>query len=1003
MATDFPFYDEQPGPEIREKLNELFALWEGAIGNVVKGDAGWAPLIRAATSGNKVALQLYDWTGGEGAKPTVTGYLGPAGYVATIADAIDFRGPVGLTGPANTLAMGTVTTGAPGSAASATVTGTAPNQTLNLTIPRGDVGAPNTLAIGTVETVAPEVPAAATITGAAPNQTLNLVLPKGNTGNTGPVNTLAIGTVATGDSGEPAEASITGEAPNQTLNLMLPRGAGGTPGAAATITVGTVTTGAPGTAASVENVGTPTAAVFDIVIPRGEAGDGDGDMTKAVYDPTNSGSVTHADAVPWDGVENKPVLFGGSETFLVVAIQPPAAAAAPVTIGEPIPSNLTGALWTSGQLVGTTGTQSGTVYRVLADGTKEIAAQRFTDSAGNTSFDRYLIYWNSTVLYRVREGVVSSATITPNTAHNIWLADRNVDSAIGPVSNLTTVNKSSLTDAINELQESKQQTLTSGQNLKTVNGVDILGTGNAVIQWRAVDIPESADLDNYQSEGAFVAATDVVAASLSNSPATVAFSLRVWKAAGVIQEVTEFSADNSRKTYQRAFALDAWSDWARFYTTLDVPEMLIRAPSPGSPNELGRTGVAIAEFRAENSPVGAIAFSAPNDSAAGLYLLSILGHQYSQRDIFDETVVGYRSEAGVWTQTRRKSSSTKALKVRFATGPLGAATVIIGDIDTVWSYPHFTLMTAMLSEPIAATPHLQGWTTALLTDLTGYSSVTADMPVAPTTAAVSVVVPTEVPAFVDLNNYATPGDYYVPNTGRAETIANIPETLPGSLEVKATSSTGLIQTYTTYWENANRKIYQRARLPNGTWGTWTRTYTQIDPPPVVSSILKFAYADRAELRTSAGEFAMVDMLGLFEFDLSSTLADDDESVFATADGRWVLRCPSFDLIEAWNLPRNSMLGRVISGWINCSVTSVAANSFSAVISKIPGVEPGDSVSVTPPAPLGTTAAATSALNFYAYCPEVGTVSLIITNPTATVAPLQARVQTNWPVTVVKAN
>lgn len=50
-------------------------------------------------------------------------------------------GATGATGPANTLAIGTVTTGAAGSSASATITGTAPNQTLNLGIPRGDTGA----------------------------------------------------------------------------------------------------------------------------------------------------------------------------------------------------------------------------------------------------------------------------------------------------------------------------------------------------------------------------------------------------------------------------------------------------------------------------------------------------------------------------------------------------------------------------------------------------------------------------------------------------------------------------------------------------------------------------------------------------------------------------------------------------------------------------------------------------------------------------------------------
>lgn len=110
---------------------------------------------------------------------------------------------VGPAGPANTLAIGTVTTGAAGSTATATITGTAPNQTLNLTIPRGDTGA-----VGA--------------NGA-----------DGAVGPAGPANSIAIGTVTTLASGAAATASITGTSPNQTLNLGIPTGpagATGTPG-----------------------------------------------------------------------------------------------------------------------------------------------------------------------------------------------------------------------------------------------------------------------------------------------------------------------------------------------------------------------------------------------------------------------------------------------------------------------------------------------------------------------------------------------------------------------------------------------------------------------------------------------------------------------------------------------------------------------------------------------------------------------------------------------------
>lgn len=50
------------------------------------------------------------------------------------------KGDKGDKGDTNSLSIGTVTTGAAGSQASATITGDAPNQTLNLTIPKGDKG-----------------------------------------------------------------------------------------------------------------------------------------------------------------------------------------------------------------------------------------------------------------------------------------------------------------------------------------------------------------------------------------------------------------------------------------------------------------------------------------------------------------------------------------------------------------------------------------------------------------------------------------------------------------------------------------------------------------------------------------------------------------------------------------------------------------------------------------------------------------------------------------------
>jgi hypothetical protein len=148
-------------------------------------------------------------------------------YEVTAIGVTGLKGDTGDTGPANSLAIGTVSTVAAGGSATATITGTAPSQTLNLGIPTGATGAANSLAIGTVSTVSAGGSATATITGTAPSQTLNLRLP---TGATGAANSLTIGTVSTVAAGGSATATITGTAPNQTLNLGIPTGAAGAQG-----------------------------------------------------------------------------------------------------------------------------------------------------------------------------------------------------------------------------------------------------------------------------------------------------------------------------------------------------------------------------------------------------------------------------------------------------------------------------------------------------------------------------------------------------------------------------------------------------------------------------------------------------------------------------------------------------------------------------------------------------------------------------------------------------
>lgn len=112
------------------------------------------------------------------------GLTGPRGIQGVPGE----TGPAGPAGPVNSISVGTVSASAPGSSPEVTITGTAPDQTINFVLPRGEkgstgtqgeMGPANNLSIGFV--VGGEV-ADATIAGTAPNQQLNLVLPKGDRG-----------------------------------------------------------------------------------------------------------------------------------------------------------------------------------------------------------------------------------------------------------------------------------------------------------------------------------------------------------------------------------------------------------------------------------------------------------------------------------------------------------------------------------------------------------------------------------------------------------------------------------------------------------------------------------------------------------------------------------------------------------------------------------------------------------------------------------------------------
>lgn len=65
-----------------------------------EGDSGWSPVLAAVIDGSRRVFRITDWTGGQGAKPSTTGYIALGGLSENLADAVDFRGAAGAGGPA---------------------------------------------------------------------------------------------------------------------------------------------------------------------------------------------------------------------------------------------------------------------------------------------------------------------------------------------------------------------------------------------------------------------------------------------------------------------------------------------------------------------------------------------------------------------------------------------------------------------------------------------------------------------------------------------------------------------------------------------------------------------------------------------------------------------------------------------------------------------------------------------------------------------------------------
>lgn len=109
-------------------------------------------------------------------------------------------------------------------------------------------------------------------------------------------------------------------------------------------------------------------------------------------------------------------------------------------------------------------------------------------------------------------------------------------------------------------------------NWDTIDGM--LGIANT---FRATEITSGTDLNSKTTSGVYQCKTNSIAATLSNSPTTSAFSMAVFPhtANGVVQIITEYMTSGA-KQYRRNKNNSTWGDWVEIATGTDISDLEAR-------------------------------------------------------------------------------------------------------------------------------------------------------------------------------------------------------------------------------------------------------------------------------------------------------------------------------------------------------------------------------------------------------------------------------------------
>jgi hypothetical protein len=218
------------------------------------------------------------------------------------------------------------------------------------------------------------------------------------------------------------------------------------------------------------------------------------------------------------------------------------------------------------------------------------------------------------------------------------------------------------------------------------------------------------------------AATLTTARTISLSGAATGTATSFNGSVNITIPVTDLNASNlSSGTVPDARIAGTYSG---FTHKIDGFNTIFTTPNSGSTNTSARTVYGLAEYRSSASAqVGAIVFIAPTTATTIMHQLDISGLLYNQ-NIVAMTVQGYRN-AAAWADVRKISTGTVDVQTRWAVTPDGKQCLILGDVGTSWSYPHFSITKAMFSHNGVTDAYCSGWTVAIVTDLSTYTQVTS--------------------------------------------------------------------------------------------------------------------------------------------------------------------------------------------------------------------------------------------------------------------------------------